>query len=462
MTAPVSTQTLLARAIMAHNASDWVLANNLWSTLIDADPACKGAETATAYYNRGQVLHKIGDHEGAANDFRRVLHLYPTHPKAWHKYAAALLNMHADIPAMAAIEKSLDLDPMDAEAHHCYAGILSVMNDDAKSLTEWGVAHKLDPDRAETAIGQAMTMLRVSRGKDKAAWELFETRRAKGITDLYPGMPLWRGQPKFPISGRSILVRCEQGFGDTLQFVRYLKPLHAAGAAITLETPSALMRLMRTSLPEDIVLYEAVPGIPPKHDYQTALMTLPVAYSTWTDRPVEPYIHVKPEDAKPSRGFAVGLVWHGGARPLDPDANSIDGRRSIPEMVAQRFVHELEMVCPVVSLQESDLPKGSDFYDTACLIHSLDIVITVDTAVAHLAAGMGKPTWLLDRFSPCWRWGLGLDTTHWYPSMRIFRQATPGDWEPVMARVLDALKRTIDGTESESGMAVIGSAQAAD
>jgi hypothetical protein len=105
---------------------------------------------------------------------------------------------------------------------------------------------------------------------------------------------------------------------------------------------------------------------------------------------------------------------------------------------------ELRLRCPVYSLQQEDLPPGSDFLDTARLVAQLDVVITVDSAVAHLAAAMGKPVWLLDRYSPCWRWGLGTTTTHWYPTMTIYRQPVPGDWGPVIARVLADLDRMLD------------------
>ena len=429
---------LFNRAVTAHTARDFPLAVDLWTQVIGFEP--DRSTLASAFYNRGQARHTVGDHVSAADDFRRVLHLFPDNASAWHKYAAALLNSHDDVPALAAIEKAIDLDPANAEFHHCYAGVLSTFNDDERALTEWGIAHQLDPNRAETAIGQAMTMLRRSAGRDTAGWRLFESRRAKGITDLYPGMPLWHGQPAFPIAGKTILVRCEQGYGDTLQFVRYVHPLVEAGAHVTLETPRSLMRLFRHALPPAVKLHESRPGLPAAHDFQTALMTLPLAFPDYAARDPSPtpvgYLGVRPGDVPAASGFRAGLVWHGGARPEDPDANSIDGRRSLPEAVGLMLQHELALRCPVVSLQQEDLPRHYDFYDTAALVASLDLVITVDTAIAHLAGAMGRPVWLLDRYSPCWRWGLGTATTHWYPTMTIYRQATPKDWEPVIRRVL--------------------------
>ena len=426
---------LFNRAVMAHNGRDYRLAASLWSQIIDVDP-----RNATGFYNRGQARRTFGDHVGAAEDFRRTLHLHPENASAWHKYAAALLNSHDDIQALAAIEKAIDLEPLNAEFHHCYAGVLSVMNNDEKAAVEWNIAHQLDPNRAETAIGQAMTMLRRSAGLDVEGWRMFEARRAKGITDLYPGMPLWQGQKALPIRDKTILVRCEQGYGDTLQFCRYVHPLLLAGAHITLETPRSLMRLFKASLPAEVILHESRPGLPQRLDYQTALMTLPLAFPDYAKVPAFPYLHPKAEDVPVKDGaFTVGVCWHGGARPEDPDANSIDGRRSLPEPMGMLLQHEISIRCPMVSLQQEDLPPGTDFYDTACRIASLDLVITVDTAIAHLAAAMGKRVWMLDRYSPCWRWGLGSDKTHWYPSMTIYRQFTPKDWEPVIYRAMKDL-----------------------
>ena len=451
--------SLMRRASEAQNAQDFQTSIPLWGQVIAYAPG-----NATGYYNRGRALHKVGRNAEAARDFERAIYLTSREPfeetqgpsagaTLWHNYAAALLLEHRDVAALAAIEKAIDLHPTNAEAHHCYAGILTTMNRDEQALKEFNTAHQLDPDRAETVIGIAMTLLRRSAGRDPEGWRLFETRRAKGITDLYPDMPLWRGQAAFPIAGRTIFVRSEQGYGDTLQFVRYIAPLLYAGAKVTLEVPRGLMRLFRRCLwpHEDLALYESKPGLPPMHDYQTALMTLPVAFPDFHERRALPYLDAAhdslletPEDNRFLPGFKVGLVWHGGARPNDPDADSIDKRRSLPQPDAMQLESELRLRCPVYSLQQEDLPPGSDFLDTARLVAQLDVVITVDSAVAHLAAAMGKPVWLLDRYSPCWRWGLGSATTHWYSTMTIYRQPVPGDWGPVIARVLADLDVLLD------------------
>ena len=141
----------------------------------------------------------------------------------------------------------------------------------------------------------------------------------------------------------------------------------------------------------------------------------------------------------PSR---LGYVWHGGARPEDPEANAVDRRRSIPTGQAEQLRGQLAMRAKVVSLQQEDMPDTVwDFYETARIVLGLDLVITVDTAVAHLAGALGVPVWVLNRFDSCWRWGVSGDTSHWYASMRLFRQPTSGDWDTVIKRVLVALDK---------------------
>jgi cytochrome c-type biogenesis protein CcmH/NrfG len=425
------------RALTAFAAQDFPAADRVFTDVLNRDPTNR-----TALFNRARARHKLGRFREAATDARKLVTLEPRFAKAWFVYGAALLMFHHDVDALAALEKSIDLDPLDPEAHHTYAGALHMLNRDEEAIREWSLAHQMDPSRAETAVGQAMTLLRQDAGRSQQGWQTFESRRATGITDLYPGIPLWLNKPSQPIDQATIIVRSEQGFGDTIQFVRYLQPLQAAGAVVTLECPYALTRLFQRCFP-------GVEIVPPggqalngrDFDWQTSLMSLPLAFPDlpsverpylWADRVQQGTGLFRPP--------ATGLVWHGGPRPDDHDAHSIDERRSLPPAIADHFQFRLENVVKVISLQQADLPPGVDFDYTASVIDRLDRVIAVDTAVAHLAAAMGKPVWLLNRLSSCWRWGNHGETSHWYPTMRIFRQPTPGDWGTVCNRVIQALE----------------------
>lgn len=433
---------LLDRAHTAHNAGDYRQSADLYTRVLEQDP-----ESRDALYNRGQARHKLGDYPGAADDFRKVLHYAPGLAWAWHRYAAAHHMMGDTLIALACIEKALDLDPTNAENHHLYAGVLHYLNRDEEAEKEWGIAHQMDPNRVQTATSAAMTLLRKDAGRNLEGWRLFETRRSIGVTDLYPDMPLWTNRPGQDIQGQTILVRCEQGHGDTMQFLRYLTPLLALGAEVHLESSHAMKRLIASSYPEVHQFHRDNKAHIPLCDWQTSLMSLPLAFPAY-DNGGAPYLFLQAVDQSffdvPPRRYPsrLGYVWHGGARPEDPEANAVDRRRSIPTGQAEQLRGQLAMRAKVVSLQQEDMPDTVwDFYETARIVLGLDLVITVDTAVAHLAGALGVPVWVLNRFDSCWRWGVSGDTSHWYASMRLFRQPTSGDWDTVIKRVLVALDK---------------------
>jgi Flp pilus assembly protein TadD len=437
--APATTPQNLAleRAYKLQNERNHDEAIALYTSIIQRE-----FNNIQAIYNRGQCYDALGRFAEAANDYRTMLYYAPHHPKVWFKYGAMILMLHRHHEALAALEKSIDLDPLDPEAHHTLAGTLHTLSRDEEALKEWGIAHELNPDRVETAIGMAMTLLRQDAGRGRRGWELFETRRASGVTDLYPGIPLWLNQHNQPIHGKTILVRTEQGHGDTVQFLRYVYPLLGAGAIVYLETHPSMRRLVEVNFPDVKPFHPQHGDLLPEADWQTSLMSLPLAFPTppSTDRL---YLRVQPADVQtrdPRDPVTVGLCWHGGARPEDPSANAVDQRRSLNEEQSYRLLGHLQHRVRVVSLQVEDLPDVKDFYDTASIITGLDLVISVDTAVAHLAAALGKPVWLLNRFDSCWRWGNApIADSHWYPTLRQFRQPVGMDWDTPIRDVVRAL-----------------------
>ena len=269
--------------------------------------------------------------------------------------------------------------------------------------------------------------------------------------------PRWTGQK---LHGETVLLYAEQGLGDTLQFCRYAPMVAAAGGRVILVVPKALRRLLTTLDGVAAVLSEEDDVLPP-FDYQCPLLSLPFAFGTTMatiPAPV-PYLSADPLpwagflDELP--GLKVGLVWAGRSRTEQPHAVAIDRRRSmrLADMAPLFSVPGCSLVSlqlgpPVTQMQA--LPAGAvlhdvsgrlnDWGDTAALIAGLDLIIAVDTAVAHLAGALGKPVWMLNRFDSCWRWFLHRDDTPWYPSMRQFRQTRRGDWAVVIERVTDALR----------------------
>jgi hypothetical protein len=257
-------------------------------------------------------------------------------------------------------------------------------------------------------------------------------------------------------------VYAEQGFGDTLQFCRYV-PLLAATARVILEVPKPLLRLL-SALPG--VSQAVATGDPlPDFDLYCPLVDLPLAFGTTvaTIPNQVPYLQADPDQVTLWRqrveglpGLRVGMVWSGAPRPELPKVDNVDHRRSIP----------LKQLAPLgqvpgvslVSLQKGDratqakLPPPSltiadwteeldDFAVTAALIEALDLVISVDTSVAHLAGALGKPVWVLSRYDACWRWLRDRTDSPWYPTAKLFRQPVAGDWASVIAEVTIALRR---------------------
>jgi hypothetical protein len=264
----------------------------------------------------------------------------------------------------------------------------------------------------------------------------------------------WTGEPA---RGQTLLIYAEQGFGDSLQFCRYATLAAKRGLRVILEVQAPLVRLLRTLPGVDQVMALGEPL--PDFDVHCPMMSLPLAFATTVETipgsaaylradPMQVAVWQTRLDGMPQRGPRIGLVWAGSAML------TADRRRSInPEKLAPLFrlsgfhffsVQKSGQAAPSDFPLTDYMDEMDDFADTAALIANLDLVISVDTAVAHLAAALGKPVWLLDRFDHDWRWLTGRRDSPWYPTLRLYRQPQRGDWDAVLAEVLhdlDALPR---------------------
>lgn len=419
-----------------------------------------------AHNNLGIALHTMGALAEAGNHFRGALRLDPDH-------ASATLNLGVvrqtlgDVPGAEDLyRRALTLGCDGARVHNNLALALAELGRLAEAEQACRDSLADQPGYPEASVNLAMILL--MRGKLAEAWPLYEARWQVAPLSRTPRPPedaLWTGQQE--VAGRTILLLAEQGFGDTLQFCRYAPILAAAGAKVILAVPSPLVALMRSLDGVRDIIGEDDP-VPP-YDLHCPMLSLPGGFGTTLDSIPNrvPYLSADVaavaamEDLLPARrdarGPRIGLVWAGGRRPGEALAMAIDKKRSmtladlapiaaVPECV---FV-SLQVGPPARQAEASTFPlidltgRLSNFADTAALIQTLDLVISVDTAVAHLAAAMGKPVWLLNRFDACWRWLPGLDApdrsdTPWYPTMRLFRQTEPGDWASVVRRVAEAL-----------------------
>lgn len=307
-------------------------------------------------------------------------------------------------------------------------------------------------------VSRAMTLLQMGRWDE--GWREYEWRFARpghAAISTAPSLPTLAGGE--PLHGKHVLVWHEEGFGDTLQFARYLPLLAGLGATVTALVPAPLVRLF-VGL-RGVAVRRQGEGALPEHDWQCPFSSLPRVFgATPRSVPAAPYLAADPELAAawsarlPRDGIRAGIVWAGLARPWLQGFTSVDRRRScglaaFAPLASVRGARFVSLQAGAAAAQGQEPPPGielvdpmdavHDFADTAAVIANLDVVISVDTSVAHLAGAMGKPVFLLDRFDNCWRWMHGRTDTPWYPSMTIFRQPRPGDWGAVMHRVAPAL-----------------------
>jgi tetratricopeptide (TPR) repeat protein len=401
---------------------------------------------------------------------RQILTVDPDQAAVHYLLGLAYMHMDQPVQAIPHLRAALRRRP-DAEAALNLGAMYMRIGQPRQAIARYRAALRLRPDFAAAHNNLAMALL--ATGQMETGWAEYEWR-----WQVAPGLhgrrdfrqPQWTGQRA---QGCTLLIHAEQGFGDTLQFCRYAALARARGLRVMLEVPAALVRLLRGVSGVSAVIAQG--DALPHFDLHCPMLSLPLALGTTvaTIPGSTPYLfaEVAATAAWGSRlamhgtGQRVGLVWAGGLRADDPQAASIDRRRSLA----------LERLAPLlavpgvlfVSLQKGGrLPasmslRGSpgpkqprssgvrlidhtgdlhDFADTAALAANLDLVISVDTAVAHLAGALGKPVWLLDRFDHCWRWLGGRRDSPWYLTMRIYRQPAPGDWETVVAEAARDLR----------------------
>jgi len=290
--------------------------------------------------------------------------------------------------------------------------------------------------------------------------------RPQMLDPRFPDRTQWLGRES--LLGKRIILRSEQGHGDTLQFSRYAKQVADLGATVIFEVQSELAALLANleGVSQLVLRGEPLPAF----DFHCPLMSLPLAFRTsLATIPAQvPYLVADPLKTRlwkdklgPRTKPRVGLVWSGGFRPDQPELWPVNNRRNVPlaKLAALRNAdiafYSLQKGQPAES-ELTELKAAGwqgpelidftaalrDFSDTAALIENLDLVISVDTATAHLAAALAKPVWIMNRFDTCWRWLLDRDDSPWYPTVRLYRQQRAGDWDDVVERMRGYLLRT--------------------
>lgn len=417
--------------------------------LQDADEAIRlDPGSAKAFDCRGVVLNDMGRYDEALLDYRKAVALDPGFAQAHNNMGNVLYDLGRMDDALASLQRAIDLRPAFPEAHSNRGLVLQDTRQFAAALEAYGQAIASRPAYAEAYKRRAT--LQLLQGDYKNGWADYETsfhqarqRNPGPLHDIAP----WQGQS---LQGKSIVLSERSGLGDTIQFWRFMPVLLAMGAQVSFLGSERMFRLLRSSPWPVRLLSSRPPG--EVFDYRCELWSLPHQLDIELhDIPHDvPYLRAEEEAAArwasllPKDRFNIGISWQGNP------ARKIDAGRSIP-LRAFRPLAEVPGV-QLVSLQKNDgleqlqqLPAGMSvvdpgpafdagadaFIDTAGMMAGLDLVISSDTAVVHLAGALARPTWVGLKWMPEWRWLLDRSDSPWYPTLQLFRQATPGDWDGV-------------------------------
>lgn len=414
------------------------------------------AGSAEVTSNYGVVLRRLKRDEEAVEYFNRALMLKPGYVPALLTRSASLQHLGRRDEALASIDRVIEIEPAHAKAHYNRAHILLDMLRFDEALKAYERAAELAPNDADIHWNESL--LRLMRGDYRKGWEKYEWRlKRPGHQERNFSAPVWRGNDS--VAGKTILVHAEQGFGDTLQFVRYVPLLAKMGARVLLEVQPALAPLMATldGVSQLFTRGETLPAF----DLHCPIMSLPLAFKTEIETiPANvPYLHAPaayrekwrarfPRGEKP----AIAIACSGSLGNEENDIRSIPIECFAPLFADDRFtwlIVQRELLPRDRAFLET-LPQVrhfgeelSDFADTAALISQTDLVISVCTSLAHLAGAINFPFWLLSKYVADFRWLLDRTDSPWYPSARIIRQPAHGDW----TSVIEAVRRELESLQ---------------
>lgn len=429
-----------------------------FENLIEMQPG-----NANGYSNRGNALVALRRFEEAIQSFEHATQLAPADPQIYLNWGNASILMGETASAIDLFRQAIALDPRYAEAFTNLGAALKAAGKFPEALQEFERAIILEPTLAESHWNKGLTQLLL--GDFQTGWHSYEWRwktrehlrwqkdqlhsdslNKKVIQEFGGALDLTLEGLK----GKTLLVHCEQGLGDTIQFARYLPLLAGYCARLVFEVPAVLSSLLKEIRGVDEFVSSGQP-LPPA-DFQCPLLSLPLAFKTTLESIPSPGPYLQADAAKvvqwserlgPKRRPRIGLVWSGNSHHQN------DHNRSIPlELLVAHLPDLFDWVSLQREVREADQhvlelnprirhfgAELKDFSDTAALCAAMDLVISVDTSVAHLSGALGRPTWVLLPNVPDWRWLLDREDSPWYTCAKLYRQPAPGDWSSVLKRL---------------------------
>ena len=449
--------------------------------VVKLDP-CHGE----ANYKAGHLLHELGRFEEALVRLNRSAELQADHAPTLYMRALTLKSFDRLDEALADNMRAIELDPTNHDTYGNVGNILQARGRHEEAVSWYERSLKIRPDVAKTMTNKALSLAELCRFDEAmaayrrsmivnpndsiAAWNLsllqllfgdfgagWRGREARfAIPALAAGYPKWstkRWHGNEAVAGKTVIVCAEEGLGDTIQFVRYVPMLAARGARVILIVDEALLPILSRMKGVSQCLPKLLDTVVPPYDFHVPIGSLPLAFGTTLDdipceraylpRPEMNRVQAWEDRLGPREKLMVGLVWSGNPKHRG------DRNRSMPLRTLTRI---LDVDATFVSLQKSPRPEDvltlrestdiidltsylTDFAETAALVACLDLVITVDTSVAHLSAALGCPTWILLPHVPDYRWLLDREDSPWYPTVRLFRQTETREYETVLDRV---------------------------
>lgn len=422
--------------------------------------------------NRALLHYEMGDPKGSEADFLEALRLDAEHLLANNNLGVLYQCLNQNEIARHYFERAIEIDPSYSSGYCNLANYHSVSGNSEKAIEYFNQAIALAPHDAQAYNAKSIELLLT--GDYPQAWQLHEWRWKTNYRPFAQGVPegkLWLGEES--IAGKTILIQSEQGFGDTLQFCRYLPLLIEQGAKVILRTENPLLEILHSLHPQIQII--PMHADPVAIDFYCPILSLPLVFKTTLENiPTHfPYLladeqkqhhwHKRIQERGLTNKLRVGLVWAGAPRPQELSYRGLNSRRDIRLVQLSPLLKE---DIEIYSLQKGESAHAQfqelepslrtklidwtgeirDFADTAALIANLDLVVSVDTSTLHLAGALGKPVFLLNRKDTCWRWLKTGKHSPWYPSVTIFRQSQALQWNDVIENIITEIRKLTPST----------------